>query len=373
MCFPLDSCTLHLTDTHWSASWINQDLGTQAVLPVPSQVGIVLDPSRVQIQCLYPTDAASAFRIDDQGCGPWSFDTALQDPTRSFVYQGQEWQNASELKQHLIEYKDRMFGRDTAWNSLDCTQFLDRHGFAHTELAVAWEWTTTTTATTNDEVRRPPALRWHKQDSLSNQTIQAPPSSPFPYNHPPPNNMTVIPYLTLWYRKLSTLLGHSVCNASTIYNSTQQGTFVLYSGARSWPPEQWQTVVDWQQTYFPAHSQQSVAPVAFQWNEVVLALPDNLLDTIQAVFYRRHDTDSSQVVQQRQAVAQQQAQLLTNQGRRGRLPILEMTVGMEPGRHDKNDRPTTTKQQPQEEEEDILSCVGYSARDGLEDDHEEPA
>ena len=163
-----------------------------------------------------------------------------------------------------------------------------------------------------------------------------------------------------------------MCNASTIYDSTQQGTFVLYSGPRSWPPEQWQTVVDWQQTYFPAQSRQSVAPVAFQWNEVVLALPDNLLDTIQAVFYRRHDTDSSQVVQHRQAVAQQQAQQLTNQGRRGRLPILEMTVGMEPERHDKNDRPTTTKQPPQEEE-DILSCIGYSDRDGLEDDHEEPA
>jgi hypothetical protein len=52
---------------HVSASWINEIIGFR-VITARSSIGYILDPSAVDILCIYPTDAATAGR-DQYGCG----------------------------------------------------------------------------------------------------------------------------------------------------------------------------------------------------------------------------------------------------------------------------------------------------------------
>lgn len=108
-----------LAENHMAVSWINAEIGT-SVIPAESQLGLILKPEAVNMQCIYPTDGASDGR-DNSGCGPLSTDP--QNGSRGARRMGPlaKW----AFRRQMQAYKDINFGPDTDYADIDCLQFLD--------------------------------------------------------------------------------------------------------------------------------------------------------------------------------------------------------------------------------------------------------
>ena len=113
MCFPF-SCMIEPRDSHISASWINDRLGVH-VIPTDNQIGLILDPLKADLKCIYPTDAATLSR-DGNGCGPMTTDPEYgSQGARSYNFITRYL-----ARKQFREYKDVNFGANTDWLDIPC-------------------------------------------------------------------------------------------------------------------------------------------------------------------------------------------------------------------------------------------------------------
>ena len=114
-------CIIGFDEDHIAASWINQDIGYQHIIPVQPEIGLIIDPlaTDTQINCIYPTDAASDGR-DNFGCGPPKLDPIYGSQGASKI----DSVNLMILREKFIRYKNINFGVNTPWNNISCNALL---------------------------------------------------------------------------------------------------------------------------------------------------------------------------------------------------------------------------------------------------------
>ena len=327
MCFPLQ-CTIPMTRTHMSASWINALTGPQ-VVTTQSHVGLLLDPTSplIQIHCLYPSDAVSAER-QDQGCGPLDLDPHFPS-----------YQNEHEkqiLHQQIRQFKNLNFGVHTnPWTKIDCSDYF---AIQHAELIQAFTWRPRTiNATSHNETR----TKYSQESSV----------------------FEIQPLYSIYQEQHAAIVGHPVCKVSDQDLAKRHGSFWIYAGSFGYPPEQWQEMIDIQLQFLRGHdltrnststnknkgeSEASTTSSSYTvegfWNEIVMALPyPEKQDAVLGVFYlddnctetRGSEKKDSVSCQARRLQAQREARVL------GGKPVLRM--------HSQSSR--------QQQDANVLTCL----------------
>ena len=332
MCFPFPLCTVLIGSTHLSASWINYLTGVQ-VLPAKSNVGLILDPKAIRVQCLYPTDAVSNER-QDFGCGPFEWDPEFPGYTPA---------EQQVLQQEIRHYKTVNFGVNTTASEIDCMDFItavprhpssknmyDDGAMSQGQSALTWRWKTKTLSKTiwNGMTNGTDIARLIKQEN------RAAGSLPHTMNRIAAMTQEIdiqSPYALFrdqyegvlskgWDKVDSSSCNRGsmdassscVCTISDDELNRRRGDFWLYSGSFSWSPEQWQNAMNTQLQFLneerrnkEQHHQnrneradrkrnpktqykepQTHYTVDYYWNEIILALPESQLqDSVLAVFY----------------------------------------------------------------------------------------
>jgi len=234
MCFP-NSCSLGFNAQFFSASWIQQDLGTR-VIPSSTGVGLILDPSLVNIQCMYPTDAGTLGR-DGNGCGPMIYD-------RNGGSQGAASYKKNPIKRYLARkyftnYKNLNFGRETRWKDIDCLDFFDSPPIQPQRF---WGFI-------GEDGNNATSVQYYSSEVLSNLNFAA-------------------------------IMGHDLCSVNALPEVNER-PFPLYYDARSWAPEDFKEVIDLEMEFI--HNKTTSGD--WIWNELVLSLPVELSPLVQGVFY----------------------------------------------------------------------------------------
>jgi hypothetical protein len=200
---PWLECSRSKKDHRVEASWIQQEkTGFRVVVPpvnlgVP--VGLVLQPSATNINCLYPLDAATDQR-DDDGCGP-----VTRDPKYgSKGYDHQSWYGKALARAQIVEYKRYAFPNRT-WNSIPCGEFL-QSGDPNSPNA---NLTKNIVLADLEEDDNHQEGEWYFQTETE---------------------YTVEDY--------SYIMGHDVCNRSSPFPKPifNESSFLLYKGPNSWSP-----------------------------------------------------------------------------------------------------------------------------------------
>eukprot|EP00526_Cylindrotheca_closterium_P000684 CAMPEP_0113632560 /NCGR_PEP_ID=MMETSP0017_2-20120614/16927_1 /TAXON_ID=2856 /ORGANISM="Cylindrotheca closterium" /LENGTH=377 /DNA_ID=CAMNT_0000543127 /DNA_START=13 /DNA_END=1143 /DNA_ORIENTATION=+ /assembly_acc=CAM_ASM_000147 len=233
MCFP-NSCSFGFNAKFFSASWIQQDLGPR-IIPSASGVGLILDPSLVDIQCLYPTDGGTLGR-DQNGCGPTIYDrhggsqgaaSVNKNPVKKYFY-----------RKYMTDYKNLNFGRKTQWEDIDCMEFFD---LPPTELQRFWGF---------------------GDNNNSSTSVQF-------YSSP-----------DLFKTEFGAIVGHDLCSVGLEPDAGPQ-QFPLYYGAKSWDPQDLKEVIDLEMGFI----QNQTTSGDMIWNEFVISLPVELPPLVLGVFY----------------------------------------------------------------------------------------
>lgn len=225
MCLGFDCLNGGPRMDHFSGSWL-QASTTGPLVFLGFGVGMVIDPTTIEIDCVYPLDAGTALR-GANGCGdfePSSWITSLRN--RLWLY----WQKTNRF-------------RNKRWEDIPCSElfFPDDDGQYANQARV-------------------PFLIDKTQ--LSWKTI------------------------TNWEKRLFDKdMGHSVCHDDTepTFDSLPDFCVVPYAGVDSWMPSEWQTCMEKMQSIidmFPPTTHSI-------WNEVVMpqTSKEGLMKQVLAVFY----------------------------------------------------------------------------------------
>lgn len=271
MCFPGFGCALPPPITHLAASWINTKLGLK-VLPANSNIALILDPKHSDITCIYPTDAGTDSR-DNKGCGAIN-----KDPTFGSTGATKLGPIRRELARYKIRsYKNFNFGRDTPWLDIDCQDFFSNEG----AMGAGWNCS--------------------NPDDLFDTTTT--------------NGFVYQPYLGFAKYNNEAIMGHAICTETDPTPHFGPDDCWLYTGPFSWPPSQWQEVMDAQ-----LHLFEQKHPTTLLWNEIVLKLPREMGDVVSAVTYVvLPDMDKAEVDKLRRR-AQKEAIML------GHKPLLKVEL-----------------------------------------------
>ena len=107
-------CKIGGLSNHFSASWIRnietgfRIFGGAELLPI----GLILDPTTVDINCAYPIDAVTDTRLNS-GCG---FQPDAPEASNNYRRILERYE--------IVKYKNDMFGKDAKWSDIDCEDFL---------------------------------------------------------------------------------------------------------------------------------------------------------------------------------------------------------------------------------------------------------
>ncbi|KAL3934745.1 MAG: hypothetical protein SGBAC_009603 [Bacillariaceae sp.] len=234
MCFPY-SCSFGFGAQFFSASWIRHDLGPRTIFS-DTGIGLILDPSLVDVRCLYPTDAGTLAR-DKKGCGPMAYD-------RFGGSQGASSLKKHPLKRHetrkfLTDYKNMNFGRNTKWEDIDCMEFFDSSPI---QIDRFWGFI-------DENGNNSTAVQYYSSSALSNANIGA-------------------------------IMGHDVCTVG-IEPDYAAWRFPLYYDAKSWDPQDFKEVIDLEMEFI----QNATTSGDLIWNEFVISLPVELPPLVLGIFY----------------------------------------------------------------------------------------
>jgi hypothetical protein len=252
MCWPL-SCTLPLGTKFISGSWVNGRMGANHVIPTQTGIGLVLDPTVVDIDCLYPTDASTLGR-DKNGCGPIQMDPVYGSKGAASIKNPVARQMT---RKYITDFKVLNFGSETPWEDIDCYKFFS-FALSYASLET-WEF---------GEIFGIPSF----QSELS-----------------------------MLQKQFEAFMGHPVCKlppAEKLYALT-------YSGHMSWPKEKFQHAMDLQTELI----QNTTYPYPI-WNEFVIGLPIELKTIVQGIFYLNDNSEDNNIIAKRRAIAHEQAKIM---------------------------------------------------------------
>ena len=302
------------TEGHVAASWVHESLGFR-VFPsglASTPMGLMLDPSQSEIQCMYPTDAGTDGR-DKEGCGPM-----MQDPE----YGSQGGKHAGYIQKYMIrkeydQYKKLNYGDDAKWVSaglpdMDIRRLFFLRGIISylfyinlqdefdchdTVLPVTkpclWDFNTTSlTAASDDNDDRSSRFRsnnHHKNEKSKKQVDSL-------------EHMYFNTYMQYAVHVTEALLGHHLCNPDTLDIAenppTKAGIPFIYMGKDPWQPTvpDLHSLVHTQQQFIDHYQDRG----HFSWNEFVVANPARRMrDILHAVFVvvpHKQDHDSTTLV-----------------------------------------------------------------------------
>lgn len=228
-----------LRSNHISASWIrNSDTGFRIFgPPQPNQIpiGLILDPTIAQIECIYPIDAVTNTRMNS-GCGE---QRDAPGGSKNF------WRILEQYE--IIQYKNDLFGKNTKWSDIDCNDFVGGLGggnfaFNNTDCSIAVKG-----------------------------------GVPFTFETTP----------KFTYETWSSIMGHPVCNISQPWMDPtfSSDDIILYMGSCVWKPFDWVGMINTMTHLALEH------PHVHFWNEIIVAKPKVLADVVQAVFVMEEDVN----------------------------------------------------------------------------------
>lgn len=153
----------------------------------------------------------------------------------------------------MNNYKNLNFGIHTDWKGIDCMQFLN----------------------SDDDF-----MTWRFEDNSQNVSSQL--------------------FSSLLQEQIEAIMGHSVCTPLP----SGDANILVYSGPEPWPLAAFQEVVELQVGFI--ENNKTKLPI---WNEIVIGLPRQLQDVVQAVFYVDDDEDGDTLMKRR-AFAYKKAKIL---------------------------------------------------------------
>ncbi|KAL7572608.1 hypothetical protein ACA910_010365 [Epithemia clementina (nom. ined.)] len=286
MCFPFQ-CVLPLGSTQMAGSWINALTGVEIIPTFDSNVGLILDPTKINIRCVYPTDAASDWRYDD-GCGPFRW---VQDDSSDYLW-----------RQRLHDYKTMNFGVDTPWEHVDCATFFPVDERLYPRLALTWKFQPTRSKqkkNKNNNNTLGQSSDDDKNETYKNGQLEEEKEEKSDPNYRSSNTFMkseLLPDLefqsldAFYQQEYAALLGHRVCHVTDVNNKNK--VFLIYSGPTSWNGTEWQTAMNLQHNFMQHYKRRRLpgnnqdGNITLFWNEIVMALPrPQLQDAVLAVFY----------------------------------------------------------------------------------------
>jgi len=298
MCEKYDDCSARERQgpggiaQQWSMSWVNQLTGFRFFDADPEgrPLGVVLNPRHVALRCMYPADGHT-HRRDDLGCGPYSVDPILgsqgvaalrADGTLESRRRTQSNVSADELS------CPDMYGLGLGGSSPNVTAF-------HPVLGAS-----------DDKDASADACARMKQDGV----------------------FTVEAATAAWEHMDAAIAGRHVCTPNDAM-AAASGQFWVYTGACSWEPTEWQSMVDTMVDHLLPASQPGATKTApplgaedrHLWNEVVARPPTTEreeFDATLAMFIVR--TSNATEMEELRSLAETNARAL------GNVPVLEIDL-----------------------------------------------
>jgi len=298
MCEKYDDCSARERQgpggiaQQWSMSWVNQRTGFRFFDADPEgrPLGVVLNPRHVSLRCMYPADGHT-HRRDNLGCGPYSVDPIVgsqglgalrADGTLESRRRTQSNVSADELS------CPDMYGLGLGGSSPNVTAF-------HPVLGAS-----------DDKDASADACARMKQDGV----------------------FTVEAATAAWEHMDAAIAGRHVCTPNDAM-AAESGQFWVYTGACSWEPTEWQSMVDMMVDHLLPASEpgatETAPPLGAEdrhlWNEVVARPPTTEreeFDATLAMFIVR--TDNATEMEELRSLAETNARAL------GNVPVLEIDL-----------------------------------------------
>ena len=237
-------------DKHWSGSWLNSVTGVRRF---PGVIGVIADPTSLDLRCIYPTDAGTDGR-DDAGCGPMSGDAKFGSGGAAHLGPALKAIAQEQIRARMAtEFPGR------TWQNITCPEFFRLSFDDPTADRLANEFVANGTF-------------WHMSGSgtcAARKSEKARPSF---------SNL-----FSVWEGQVASINGAPVCSVrDTAVALGNPGHWFEYEGECSWAPGEWQDMVDWMVGVFSPHKAQ------LHWNEIVASKPTSRAEEAaiaQAVFY----------------------------------------------------------------------------------------
>ena len=263
-------CGLSPTSKSWSSSWIQEKETGFRVFAISDNysVGKILDPTKVEINCLYPTDASSSFR-DDHGCGPLSNDPQHGSRgTNRYYRMFEQW--------YLTQIKNQQFGSDTPWTNISCSDYTFEGDLGQNVTIVRYN-------NNNKRQERDGSVSWKRRSSPGSVSYEA--------------------FSAYSARIWGEIMTHPICDTNSTNDKPNltRDHWLLYQDGFWWEPQAWDSVLSLMKTIRTSH------PDVRLWNELVLSKPKRQEDAVQAVFYLIKPHMSSKNLQKAYLAAKKQA------------------------------------------------------------------
>ena len=248
-----------------SSSWVQENETGFKVFEIYNDfsVGKILDPTAVDVNCLYPADAASLNR-DNHGCGPLSNDPEHGSRgTNRYYRMFQQWQ--------ITKIKDQLFGKDTPWTNISCADY---------DFVAEMGKNVTIVRYTNDG------------DDSHSLSIHASSAS-----------VSYETYEACLARLWGEIMGHPICDTNQTSGTPHftKDHWLLYQDEFWWEPQAWDSMISIMRTIRTGHADIRL------WNELVLTKPKRQEDVVQAVFYLIKPNMSTKNIQKAYLMAKKQA------------------------------------------------------------------
>ena len=254
-------CELRPVIKSMSSSWVQEHETGFSVFQTLDEisVGKILDPTRVEINCLYPANAGAVHR-DNHGCGPLS-----SDPQHGSRGTNPYYRMLEQLE--ITQAKNQQFGKDTPWTNISCSDY--------------------------DFVEIGKNITIVRKEGGNSD-------SPM---HPSAASVSYETYEACIARFWGEVMGHPICDTNRTNNIPHftKDHWLVYEDETWWEPRAWNSMMSITRTIRTSHANVRL------WNELVLSKPRKQPDVVQAVFYlikpnmNREDIRKAYLMAKRQA------------------------------------------------------------------------
>ena len=259
-----DFCGPKPHQDHIAASWIQHHAtGRRAIFF--GTMGWLFNRTVADVECIFPTDGATDGRYR-QGCGEMSTHVDT-------------WKKR-QIKEAITNYKNKVFGPDTPWESIDCRDMTALFPNASSPSPIDDDDDDDDDDYFPAPVTLPPqSIIWNTTDCQDK------------------SNTSAYKFLSLIAAQkgpLENILGHTLCHMrpeDATPNFDDDNQFFIYDGSCAWSPDEWQSMID---TVAYLHTR---FPKIFSWTEFVVRKPErhkkddySYPNLVSAVFYTHTST-----------------------------------------------------------------------------------